>query len=100
MFITNRELYYCKVMLLELKNTEVTYQRLFNQMLKDQIGWKIEVYEDDFLVKIKRVAKHVVDLKDAFEVLKKYDMELNSQKCTFGVVLGVVLRLHRVRDGG
>ena len=36
---------------LGLKNAGATYQRLVNHMFCPQIGWNVEVYVDDMLVK-------------------------------------------------
>ena len=50
-FVTSQGLFYYKVMSFELKNAEVTYQRLMNKMFAHQIGRKVQVYVDDMLVK-------------------------------------------------
>ena len=50
-FITNQGLFCYKVMSFGLKNVEATYQRLVNHMFRPQIGWNVEVYVDDMLVK-------------------------------------------------
>ena len=74
-----------------LKNAGATYQRLVNRMFIGQIRKNMEVYVDDMLVKSKTAYNHVSDLKECFEILRKYNMRLNPQKCTFGVVLGKFL---------
>ncbi|CAL9006169.1 unnamed protein product, partial [Prunus brigantina] len=50
-FITERGLYCYMVMPFGLKNAGSTYQRLVNQMFKDQVGKTMEVYIDDMVVK-------------------------------------------------
>lgn len=50
LFITSHGLYCYKVMLFGLG---ITYQRLVNQMFKEQIGQNMEVYVDILLVKRK-----------------------------------------------
>jgi hypothetical protein len=50
-FITNRGLYYHKVIHFDLKNAGATCQRLVNKMFKEQIGRNMEVYVDDMLLK-------------------------------------------------
>ena len=50
-FVTNQGLFCYKVMSFGLKNAGATYQRLVNQMFRPQIGWNVEVYVDDMLVK-------------------------------------------------
>ena len=37
-----------------LKNAEATYQRMKIRMFKDKIGWTVEVYIDDMVVKSKK----------------------------------------------
>ena len=46
---------------------------------------------DDMLVKSKDEANHLVDLKEAFNTLRKYNMKLNPTKCVFVVALGKFL---------
>lgn len=60
-------------------------------MVKDQTGKIIKVYVDDMLVKSSIVADHVRHLDEIFKILRKYQMRLNSNKCTFRVTLGKFL---------
>ena len=69
----------------ELKNARATYQRLVNQMFSKQIGWNVEVYVDEMLVKSKTNVEHLDDLWETFDMLRKYMMNLNPAKCAFGV---------------
>ena len=82
-FITDRGLYYYKVMSFDLKNAGATYQRLVNEMLKNLIGKSIEVYVDDMLVKI--AGDYIEHLNQMFNILQKYRMKLNSLKCALEV---------------
>lgn len=61
-FITDRGLYCYQVMPFGLKNARATYQRLVNEMFKDQIGRNVEVYVDDMLVKSLRAEQYLSDL--------------------------------------
>lgn len=45
----------------------------------------MKIYTDDILVKSRVVVSHVRDLKEAFQVLRQYDIQLNPAKCVFGV---------------
>ena len=45
----------------------------------------MEVYVDDMLVKILDEEKHLNDLQETFDMLRRYNMKLNSSKCAFGV---------------
>ena len=67
-------------MLFGLKNTSATYQRLVNQMFSKQILRNMEVYVDDMLVKSREAKTHLVDLKEAFDTLRRYKMKLNLAK--------------------
>ncbi|CAL8992967.1 unnamed protein product [Prunus brigantina] len=87
-FIIERGTYSYKVMPFGLKNAGATYQRLVNKIFKEQIGKTMEVYVDDMLVKVPERADHIENLAEAFSLLRKYHMKLNSSKCTFGVSSG------------
>ena len=84
-FVTDKGLYCYNVMPLGLKNAGATYQRLVNRMFASQIGVNMEVYVDDMLVKSKCQKNHIQDLTECFSILRKYNMKLNPQKCSFGV---------------
>ena len=90
-FITSQDLFCYKVMPLGLKNAGATFQRLVNHMFRSQIGRNIEVYVDDMLVKSLDEEKHLHDLQETFETLKRYKMKLNPSKCAFGVSSGKFL---------
>ena len=74
-----------------LKNAGATYQRLMNRMFHHQIGRNVEVHVDDMLVKTKDEVKHLEDLNETFETLRRYRMKLNLNKCVFGVSSGKFL---------
>ena len=74
-----------------LKNARVTYQRFVNRMFSKQIGRNMEVYVDNMLVKSKEESTHLDNLQVTFTTLKRYQMKLNTSKCTFGVALGKFL---------
>jgi len=84
-FITSQRLFCYKVMPFGLKNAGVTYQRLVNKMFVQHIGWNVEVYVDDMLVRSMKEDRHLDDLRKTFETLCLYDMKLNPSKCEFGV---------------
>ncbi|XP_024033590.1 uncharacterized protein LOC112095713 [Citrus clementina] len=73
------------VMSFGLKNTRATYQRLVNKVFKPLIGHTIEVYVDDMITKSKELKDHVKHLEETFELLRRYEMKLNPEKCAFGV---------------
>ena len=90
-FITSQGLFCYKVMPFGLKNTGATYQRLVNHMFRPQIGWNVEVYVDDMLVKSLDEKKHLDDLQETFNTLRRYNMKFNPNKCAFRVSSGKFL---------
>ena len=90
-FITDRGLYCYKVMPFGLKNAGATYQRLVNKIFADLLGVSMEVYIDDMLVKSAATQDYVEHLDQTFSVLRKTNMMLNPNKCTFAVRAGKFL---------
>ena len=90
-FVTPTENYHYKVMSFGLKNAGSTYQKMMTKMFEPQLGKNIEVYIDDMVVKSKVVSKHVGDLGNIFEILRKHKLRLNASKCSFGVGSGKFL---------
>ena len=90
-FITSQGLFYYKVMPFGLKNTGVTYQRLVNHMFYPQIGRNVEVYVNDMPVKSLDEERHLDDLQETFDILRRHQMKLNPNKCAFGISSGKFL---------
>uniref|UniRef100_A0A2N9FU44 Uncharacterized protein n=1 Tax=Fagus sylvatica TaxID=28930 RepID=A0A2N9FU44_FAGSY len=91
-FITSKGLFCYKVMPFGLKNAGATYQRLMNKMFHHQIGRNVEVYVDDMLVKTKDERKSLGgSRRNIRELLRRYRMKLNPNKCVFGVSSGKFL---------
>ena len=44
----------------------------------------MEVYVDDMITKSKDPVEHMLHLKETFELLRKYKVKLNLEKCEFG----------------
>ena len=74
-----------------LKNAGVTYQRMIQTCLANQIGKTVEAYVDDVVVKTKHVETLVDNLRLMFDNLRTYDIKLNPEKCVFGVPAGKFL---------
>jgi len=55
------------------------------------IGNTIEVYIDDMLVKNVQHTDHFQHIDKAFNLLRQYKVNLNPEKCTFGVASGKFL---------
>ncbi|XP_019225913.1 PREDICTED: uncharacterized protein LOC109207447 [Nicotiana attenuata] len=68
-----------------LKSARATYQRLVNKMFERQIGKTMKVYIDDMLVKSLNSSDHLKHLQETFDILRKHNMQLNPEKCAFGV---------------
>ncbi|XP_056691889.1 uncharacterized protein [Spinacia oleracea] len=84
-------LYCYKVMPFGLKNSPATFQRLINTIISKQLGRNIEAYIDDMIVKSKKRAAHMADLRETFETIRTYNMRLNPKKCVFRVTSGKFL---------
>ncbi|XP_020235170.1 uncharacterized protein LOC109815012 [Cajanus cajan] len=90
-FITDSANYCYRVMPFGLKNAGATYQRLMNNIFRNQLGRNMEVYVDDMVVKSEGITQHIDDLSEVFQQLRKFDMRLNPEKCVFGVSGGKFL---------
>ena len=64
---------------------------MMTRMFEPQLGKNIEVYIDDMVVKIKVEPEHINNLKNIFEILRRYKLRLNAAKCSFGVGSGKFL---------
>ena len=60
-------------------------------MFRPQIGQNVEVYVDDMLVKSLDEKKHLDNLQETFDTLRRYNMKLNPSKCAFRVLIGKFL---------
>ena len=69
-------------------------------MFEPQLGKNIKVYIADMVVKSKLESKHVNDLGNIFEILRRHKMQLNASKCSFGIgsgkFLGYMVTHHRI----
>ena len=103
---------YCYVsMPFGLKNAGATYQRCMQACFSDQINPPIDpdrldppratvaVYVDDIVVKTSRADDLVATLSTTFANLKRFNIKLNPEKCTFGVPKGKLLG-YMVSDHG
>ena len=62
-----------------------------NKIFALQIGKNVQVYVDDMLVKARREDDHLNNLKETFNTLCSYNIEVNLRKCAFGVTTGKFL---------
>ncbi|XP_070039426.1 uncharacterized protein LOC142177145 [Nicotiana tabacum] len=56
-----------------------------------EIGKTIEVYIDDMLFKSLNAGDHLEHLQETFDILRKYNMKFNPEKCAFRVGFGKFL---------
>ncbi|XP_075649772.1 uncharacterized protein LOC142620259 [Castanea sativa] len=90
-FVTPIGNYHYKVMPFGLKNARSTYQRMITRMFEPQLGKNIKIYIDDMVVKSKIEFRHVGDLENVFEILRKHNLRHNASKCSFSVGSGKFL---------
>ncbi|KAL0368520.1 UNVERIFIED_CONTAM: Transposon Ty3-G Gag-Pol polyprotein [Sesamum calycinum] len=68
-FVTDQGIFCYNVMPFGLKNVGATYQRLVNNMFREQIRRNMEVYIDDMVIKSQKKENHKQDLQDCFGIL-------------------------------
>jgi hypothetical protein len=76
------------VMTFGLKNVGATYQRAMNLIFHNLLRVLMEVYIDNMVVKSVGFEERMTDLKLSLERMKKYGLQMNPLKCTFGVTSG------------
>lgn len=74
-----------------LKNVGATYQRLVDKAFKSQIGRNLEAYVDDIVIKRKEQGSLISDIQETFDNLRRINMKLNPNKCSFGMEEGKFL---------
>nr|YP_009315953.1 hypothetical protein [Cocos nucifera]AOX12947.1 hypothetical protein [Cocos nucifera] len=80
-FRTPKGIYCYKIMPFGLKNAGATYQRAMTVKFYDLLHRVVECYVDDLVVKTKRRADHLDDLRMVFERLRKHKLRMNPVKC-------------------
>ncbi|XP_070010309.1 uncharacterized protein [Nicotiana sylvestris] len=92
-FITLWGVYYYKMMPFGLKNAVATYMRDMTTIFHDMIHKEIDVYVDNVIIKSKRAADDIADLRKFFDRLRRFNLKLNPEKCAFWVPAGKLLGL-------
>ena len=64
---------------------------MMTRMFREKIGYTVEVYIDDMVIKSKKESQYTEDLRGVFEILRQHKLRLNAEKCTFGVGAGKFL---------
>jgi hypothetical protein len=75
----------------KFKSSGATYQRDIQWCLHTQLGHNAKAYIDDVVVKIWDDEGLISELGETFDILRKFKMKLNPEKCTFIVPLGKLL---------
>jgi hypothetical protein len=99
-FITPFGTFYFVRMAEGLKNAGSTFTRMTGTVFKPQIGRNIQAYVDDLIVKSTNRASHISDLAETFANMRRAGLELNPEKCVFGVtkekILGCLISAKRI----
>src|ERR1044072_1224210 len=90
-FMTEHSNYCYRTMPFGLKNAGATYQRLMDKIFAEQVRRNVEIYVDDMVVKSISEEGHLADLQEAFEAVRKHNLKLNPEKCSFGIQSGKFL---------
>ncbi|RDY01226.1 Retrovirus-related Pol polyprotein from transposon 17.6, partial [Mucuna pruriens] len=98
-FITKEGAFCYMVMPFDLKNAEATHQHLMDKVFKDILGVNVEVYVDDMVVKSREAAEHCKALERVFSILRKHQLRLNPDKCSFRVHAGKFLGFMLTKRG-
>ena len=86
-FITHKGLHEFRVMPFGLRNAPAAFQRLMQEVLSDLnpsdgCGF-VSVYIDDILVYSKSLPEHLEHLRQVLSRLKKFNLKLRPDKCSF-----------------
>nr|GEX56802.1 reverse transcriptase domain-containing protein [Tanacetum cinerariifolium] len=90
-FHTSHGVYCYTKMPFGLKNAGATYPRLVDKTFDKQIGWNLEIYVDDLVIKSHIETELLRDIEEMFCTLRRINMKLNPRKCTFGAAEGMFL---------
>jgi hypothetical protein len=90
-FITDIGIYCYNIMSFGFKNVGATYQRMMTKVFEKQIDRILEICIDDMIVKTLEDKELVPNFQETFTQLRRYDVRLNPNKCTFGVEAGKFL---------
>lgn len=67
-----------------LKNAPATFQRMMNNVLREELSRNVcLVYLDDIIVYSKTKQEHINKLQQVFEALRKASLKVNVNKCVF-----------------
>lgn len=84
-FLSYHDNYYYNAMPFDLKNVSATYQRLMDVVFAHHKGGNPNFYVDGMIVKTIEGCKHLEDLDNVMQSIRKYNMRLNPNKFSFEV---------------
>ena len=67
------------------KECWVIYQRAMNIIFYDLMGWFMEVYINDKVIKARYFQGHIDFLMKIFQRMRVHQLKMNPQKCMFGI---------------
>src|SRR6266496_3455120 len=82
-FTCHLGLYEFNIMPFRLKNTPLTFQRLMNKILRENIDEFVIVYIDDLLIYSKTFEEHIEHISKVFEKLQEANLIMKLKKCKF-----------------
>lgn len=82
-----------------LKNTGARYQRAMTLIFHDINHREMEVYVYDIVVKAKKKADHVSNLRRVLSRCRSYGLKMNPAKCTFGITSVKILGFKVTKSG-
>jgi hypothetical protein len=71
-----------------LGNTGPIFYRMMKTALKDQVGRNMFSYVDDIILASKNKTSHISDLAETFANIREAQLNLNPEKCVFGITRG------------
>jgi hypothetical protein len=91
---------FCYVkMSFRLKNAGATYQWCMQFCFKEQIERILEVYVDDIVIKSRKSGHLISYLEETFNNLRRLNIKLNLEKCSFRVPRGKLLGYNIIEHG-
>ncbi|RDY11357.1 Retrovirus-related Pol polyprotein from transposon 17.6, partial [Mucuna pruriens] len=76
-----------------------TYQQLMDKIFKSVMGRDMEVYIDNMVVKSTIAGEHCNALRKVFDVLRKHQLKLNLENCSFKIQVGKFLGFMLIERG-
>jgi hypothetical protein len=80
-----------KTIFITPSTTGPTFCRMMKAALKDKVGRNVLSYVDDIVVASKKKTSYISDLAETFTNMCEARLQLNPEKCIFGVTRGKVL---------